>query len=292
MAPPMPAVLTARQTQVLDALGIGRWRRRALDDLTGSAQPPLSDPSSAAEPDSLPSSVWQSTSAVVVGRDTAPGVLSPALPPVAAAPAVPLSPPTGAGKTSIDIPADWDGLRQMVAGCQQCRLCTGRQRTVFGSGASAAPLMIIGEGPGADEDAQGEPFVGRAGKLLDEMLSAIGASREHNVFITNVVKCRPPSNRDPDADEVAACRGYLNRQIELVQPRLIVALGRVAAQCLLESRAPLSRLRGSLHCYGSAATPLWVTYHPAYLLREPREKRKSWADLQRVHRLLSEVGAG
>lgn len=190
-----------------------------------------------------------------------------------------------------DIPAGWAGLRAVVKDCQRCKLCATRTQTVFGVGFESAPLMVVGEGPGADEDAQGQPFVGRAGKLLDEMLKAIGRSRGaadtgRAVFIANVVKCRPPGNRDPEPDEVAACRPYLDRQIELVRPRLIVALGRVAAQRLLATDAPLSRLRGPLHHYGPTQTPVLVTYHPAYLLRSPREKAKSWEDLKKIDRLL------
>jgi uracil-DNA glycosylase len=157
---------------------------------------------------------------------------------------------------------------------------------VFGVGPERAPLMIVGEGPGADEDASGEPFVGRAGKLLDEMLKAIGHSRAENVYIANVVKCRPPGNRDPAADEAEACRPFLEAQIAQVQPRLIVALGRIAAQRLLVTDEPLARLRGPLHHYGAGKTPLFVTYHPAYLLRSPREKAKSWQDLKLIHRHL------
>lgn len=175
----------------------------------------------------------------------------------------------------------------MVKDCTRCKLCATRTQTVFGVGPISAPLMVIGEGPGADEDAQGEPFVGRAGKLLDEMLKSIGRSRKDNVFIANVVKCRPPGNRDPEADEVQACRPYLDRQIELLTPRLIVALGRIAAQRLLNTDAPLSKLRGPLHAYGAERTPLFITYHPAYLLRSPREKAKSWEDLKKVWRFLA-----
>lgn len=185
-----------------------------------------------------------------------------------------------------EVPQDWDGLRAAVSDCQACRLCATRTQTVFGVGPQDAPLMIVGEGPGADEDAQGEPFVGRAGKLLDEMLTAIGRSRRNDTFIANVVKCRPPGNRDPESSEVEACRPYLEQQIRLLQPRLIVALGRVAAQRLLATDQPLSKLRGPLHRYGDTQTPLFITYHPAYLLRSPREKAKSWEDLKKVWRYL------
>lgn len=188
----------------------------------------------------------------------------------------------------LDVPADWAGLRALVKDCSRCQLCATRTQTVFGVGVENAPLMVVGEGPGADEDAQGEPFVGRAGKLLDEMLKSIGRSRRDNVFIANVVKCRPPGNRDPEPVEAEACRPYLEQQIRLVKPKLIVALGRIAAQRLLNTDEPLSRLRGPLHAYGPDRTPLFITYHPAYLLRSPREKAKSWDDLRKVARYLQE----
>lgn len=187
----------------------------------------------------------------------------------------------------IEVPADWAGLRALVKDCTRCKLCETRTQTVFGVGVEDAPLMVVGEGPGADEDAQGEPFVGRAGKLLDEMLRAIGRSRKDNVFIANVVKCRPPGNRDPEPGEAEACRPYLEQQIRLVKPKLIVALGRIAAQRLLNTDEPLARLRGPLHQYGPEQTPLFITYHPAYLLRSPREKAKSWEDLKKVSRYLA-----
>jgi DNA polymerase len=207
-------------------------------------------------------------------------------PPRAPAPP-PINDPQTAPIALRELPRDWAALKETVRSCQACKLCGTRSQTVFGVGPEAAPLMIVGEGPGADEDAQGEPFVGRAGKLLDEMLRAIGRSRQSDTYIANVVKCRPPGNRDPEPDEVEACRPYLDRQLEQVQPRLIVALGRVAAQRLLQTDAPLSRLRGPLHAYGPQKTPLIITYHPAYLLRSPREKAKSWEDLKRIHQFLA-----
>ncbi len=170
----------------------------------------------------------------------------------------------------------WDELRTAVAGCTRCALHESRTQTVFGVGNLAADWMIIGEAPGAEEDRRGEPFVGRAGKLLDEMLLAIGQTRD-SVFIANILKCRPPNNRDPAADEAASCRPYLEQQIELVQPTIILAVGRIAAQQLLQSDAPVGRLRGKVHRLG--ATPVVVTYHPAYLLRSPSQKRKAWDDL-------------
>jgi DNA polymerase len=150
---------------------------------------------------------------------------------------------------------------------------------VFGVGNTRAELLVIGEAPGAEEDRQGEPFVGRAGQLLNSMLRAMGHPRE-TVYIANVLKCRPPGNRDPKPEEAASCRPYLQRQLELLQPRLILAVGRIAAQNLLETDTPIGRLRGHLHSFGPAGTPLIVTYHPAYLLRSPGEKRKAWVDLK------------
>jgi DNA polymerase len=170
----------------------------------------------------------------------------------------------------------WDPLREAVAACTRCALHESRTQTVFGVGNRDADWMIIGEAPGAEEDRRGEPFVGRAGKLLDEMLLAVGQSRER-VFIANILKCRPPNNRDPSQEEAAACRPYLERQIELVRPRIILAVGRIAAQQLLQTDTPVGRLRGKVHRLGTI--PLVVTYHPAYLLRSPSQKRKSWDDL-------------
>ena len=171
---------------------------------------------------------------------------------------------------------DWAELRAAVSACTRCSLHKSRTQTVFGVGNQAADWLIIGEAPGAEEDRRGEPFVGRAGQLLDEMLRAVGQAREQ-VFIANVLKCRPPNNRDPEAAEASACRGYLERQIALLQPKVILAVGRIAAHTLLGTDTPVGRLRGKLHHLGDI--PLVVTYHPAYLLRSPSQKRKAWQDL-------------
>ncbi|MEJ2516073.1 MAG: uracil-DNA glycosylase [Gammaproteobacteria bacterium] len=173
---------------------------------------------------------------------------------------------------------DWEALEGAVAGCVRCGLHAGRTRTVFGVGSRTADLMIIGEAPGAEEDRRGEPFVGRAGKLLDAMLAALGLDRR-TVFIANILKCRPPQNRDPRPDEAATCAPYLARQIELISPRLILAVGRVAAQNLLQTEAPLGRLRGRLHPLEPAGVPVLVTYHPAFLLRRLEAKADAWRDL-------------
>ncbi len=172
---------------------------------------------------------------------------------------------------------DWAELKVRVRDCSACKLRAGCTQTVFGVGDEQADWLFVGEGPGAEEDARGEPFVGQAGKLLDSMLMAIKLKRGANVYIGNIVKCRPPGNRVPAADEIASCMPYLQRQIELIQPRLIVALGKTAATALLGKETTLSRLRGKLHDFHG--TPLVVTYHPAYLLRSPSEKAKAWQDL-------------
>lgn len=174
--------------------------------------------------------------------------------------------------------AGWEKIEADVAGCRRCALAAGRTRTVFGVGSETARWMIVGEAPGAEEDRRGEPFVGRAGKLLDAMLAALGIDRG-DVFITNIVKCRPPGNRDPKPEEADACRPYLARQIELVDPALILAVGRIAAQQLLGVETPVGRMRGRVH-RGPANRPVVVTYHPAYLLRSPAAKRPVWEDLK------------
>ena len=178
---------------------------------------------------------------------------------------------------------DWKGLEQRVLQCQACPLHQTRSNTVFGVGDREADLMVIGEAPGADEDRQGEPFVGRAGQLLNAMLWAIGLKRER-VFIANILKCRPPDNRDPRLEEVLQCEPFLRRQLALVQPKVILAVGRVAAQSLLKSQDPVGRMRG--RDYRFEDIPLLVTYHPAYLLRSPEQKAKAWQDLLRVRAAL------
>ena len=196
---------------------------------------------------------------------------------------------TGADDASVSpaIPVSemgWDSLKAAVLGCEKCGLCKRRKQAVFGAGDMDADLFLAGEGPGRDEDRIGEPFVGRAGKLLDLMLAAVGLARGRGVYIANVVKCRPPENRNPTAGESGACMPYLDRQIALARPRLLVALGRIAAGRLLDSDQPVARLRQRLH--DRAGLPLIVTYHPAYLLRNPADKRKAWEDLCFIRRVL------
>jgi len=237
----------------LDALGIDRWVRRDAPAEIASIPP-----------------------AVTASQLSAPGTrIAPAL-----APFVPM-PPT----------ADWNTLRARVAACTACDLCKTRTQTVFGVGNERAEWLVIGEAPGAEEDRQGEPFVGRAGQLLNAMLLAVGLPREQ-VFIANILKCRPPGNRDPKPDEVSRCLPFLANQIALLKPKIILVVGRIAAQTLLATDAPLARLRGKVHSFGEPAIPLVITYHPAYLLRTPPDKRKAWEDLKLARATYSRLAAG
>ncbi|MBL8385552.1 MAG: uracil-DNA glycosylase [Burkholderiales bacterium] len=185
--------------------------------------------------------------------------------------------PDGDARAQAILAMDWQALREAVAGCTACSLSGSRRNTVFGVGNERAAWMIIGEAPGAEEDARGEPFVGQAGQLLDAMLGAIGLSRKNDVFIANVLKCRPPGNRNPEPAEVARCLPHLMRQVALVRPGLILLMGRFAAHAMLATDASIASLRGRLHRV--AGTPAIVTYHPAYLLRTPLDKARAWQDL-------------
>lgn len=186
---------------------------------------------------------------------------------------------------------DWEALQRRVSDCRLCELAETRTQTVFGVGNREADWLIIGEAPGADEDRQGEPFVGRAGRLLNNMLLAVGLRRE-TVYIANILKCRPPGNRDPRPEETGCCRPYLTRQIELIAPRLILVLGRIAAHTLLDTKTPLGKLRGSVYRYQDTDVPMVVTYHPAYLLRNPADKSKAWEDLKFALRVAAPGGGG
>lgn len=247
--------MDARQLHYLKALDIDVWVRRE--------RPQVAVPTPGVS--------------VALERQTVPAAM------VVEAPATPAS-ASIMNNAAVDVAqewqdASWDTLQSAVAGCTRCVLHTTRTQTVFGVGHRQAEWMIIGEAPGADEDRQGEPFVGRAGQLLNSMLRAMGFPREQ-VFIANVLKCRPPGNRDPKPEEVACCLPYLWRQIELVNPRIILCVGRIAAQNLLNTEVPIGKLRGQVHRLGAAQRPVVVTYHPAYLLRSPGEKRKAWEDLK------------
>jgi DNA polymerase len=208
---------------------------------------------------------------------------------------VPRRAPTMPAPIPVPVPApehasDWEPLAAEVKGCVLCGLHKTRTQTVFGVGNRQAELLVVGEAPGAEEDRQGEPFVGRAGQLLNSMLRAMRMPRE-TVYIANLLKCRPPGNRDPLPEEVRCCQPYLQRQIELLSPRLLLAVGRIAAQNLLATDTPIGKLRGVVHRYGAQRLPLVVTYHPAYLLRSPTEKRKAWRDLSLARRELAQLRA-
>ncbi|HEX4964718.1 MAG TPA: uracil-DNA glycosylase [Thermoanaerobaculia bacterium] len=203
--------------------------------------------------------------------------------PVSPQPATAVAAPIPLSGEAAERASELAALASAAAGCTRCRLSEGRSKVVFGCGNPAAELMFVGEGPGAEEDRQGVPFVGAAGELLTRIIQAINKTRDE-VYIANVVKCRPPGNRDPQPDEVTACRGYLDRQIALVRPRVLVALGKVAAQTLLGNDSPIGRMRGQW--FRVQGIPTMVTYHPAALLRNPALKRPTWEDMQQVRDLL------
>lgn len=268
---------TERQRAMLRAMGLAVWAPPATQAEADDA--PVVDPVP------LPAADFAGERPVEVV--TAPAAPAPAPAPVgrpapAPAPVAParlLAPRAEMGEVAA---MDWPALRAAVAACQACKLCESRTQTVFGVGHPSAHWMIVGEAPGEQEDLKGEPFVGAAGQLLDAMLAALGLSRGEGppatqVFIANTLKCRPPRNRNPDPEELARCEPFLRRQIELVQPRVILAMGRFALQQLLRSDEAVGRLRGRVHAY--EGVPLIVTYHPAYLLRQPADKAKAWEDL-------------
>jgi uracil-DNA glycosylase len=212
----------------------------------------------------------------------------------APAPAAPVPAPVAALPAGPDAvaAASWEQLRSEVLHCTRCPLHLTRTQGVLGVGPKRTDWLVIGEAPGAEEDRRGEPFVGAAGQLLDAMLRAIGLDRTRNVYIANVLKSRPPGNRDPKPEEVAACLPYLVRQIALLQPKIMLAVGRIAAQNLLGTDTPLGRLRGRVHHFGELNTPLVVTYHPAYLLRTPADKRKAWEDLKFARNVYQQLAQG
>lgn len=240
----------ARRRACLDAMGVTAWAPRHPAAADGPVEAP------------------------------APG--SACAPAAEAPPVAPLPPGAEAGPAAG---LDWDGLAAAVAACQRCELHARRTQTVFGVGNRAARWLVIGEAPGQEEDRRGEPFVGRAGQLLNSMLEALGLSRGE-VYIANILKCRPPDNRDPRPEEVACCAPWLARQIELLAPQIILCVGRIAAQNLLGVQTPIGKLRGQRHVHAATGIPVVVTYHPAYLLRSPAEKRRAWQDLlfaRRIH---------
>ncbi|HSO83746.1 uracil-DNA glycosylase [Thiocapsa sp.] len=281
-----------RRLDYLGAMGVDVWvpRHVAAGTVDSAEETVLVEPASPvpgqAAPNSVPPSPQPAHPAPPV-RAMAPEVVpNPVAPePVASGP---VEPDPSDGPLSPD-PAkmDWDALETAVSGCRACGLCETRTNTVFGVGSRTAELLIVGEAPGADEDRAGEPFVGRAGQLLNRMLAAIGLARDQ-VYIANVLKCRPPGNRDPRPEEAKQCEAYLMRQIALLGPRAILCVGRVAAQQVLQTDAPLGSLRGRWLEFRAGSIPLRVTYHPAYLLRSPDQKVKVWDDLVEVARRLRE----
>lgn len=261
-------------------MGIDLWIPLAV-----SPRPVVTQDAVPALPASMPPSGtdtgWEPLLAPIL-EATAPSCV-----PVPTMPGMPPRPFQPPATVLFEEPAtlDWDALATAVAACRACGLCATRTQTVFGVGNRQARLLVIGEAPGADEDREGEPFVGRAGQLLNQMLAAIGLERGQ-VYIANILKCRPPGNRNPHPVEVEHCQGYLARQVELIRPRVILSVGAISAQTLLSTDTPVGRLRGRWFDYGPAAIPLRVTYHPAYLLRSPDQKGKAWEDLIAVARRL------
>lgn len=276
-----------------------RWTDRQLAMLREMGVPPFwpvapAEAAPVADPAAPPAEA-----PVAAGVSAPPAATPPSVRPAQAAPPPAARPPRAPAAPAplaalvADLPVlgprpagveamDWPALREAVAGCRACSLCDSRRQTVFGVGHTQARWMIVGEAPGEQEDRQGEPFVGRAGQLLDRMLAAVGLTRgeagpEQQVYIANVLKCRPPANRNPLPQEVAQCEPFLLRQMALVQPDLIVAMGRFAVQSLLKTSEPIGKLRGRVH--EVAGIPVVVTYHPAYLLRNPADKALAWDDL-------------
>ena len=262
-----------RRVAMLQEMGIRLWLPPAAESVDDVAEEVTASP----EPTPPPPAAKVAAPAVRVAPVPAPQ-------PAAAG---------GQGPRPVGVAQmDWAALRTAVAGCTACGLCRGRQNTVFGVGNERAHWMLVGEAPGQQEDLQGEPFVGKAGQLLDNMLRAVGLLRaeappEQQVFIANVLKCRPPGNRNPEPAEVAQCEPFLKRQVALVQPRIILAMGRFAVQSLLQTQDPIGRLRGRVHTY--EGVPLIVTYHPAYLLRNPLDKARSWEDLCLAREVMQRV---
>lgn len=240
-------------------MGVQVWRRREEDEIADRPE----------------------EASGLMGRTSAPDPEPP--PDVGSEPRPDAGPDTVRGDEVAAM--GWEALHERVSVCRACELCETRTQTVFGVGNREADLMIVGEAPGADEDRQGEPFVGRAGQLLNLMLQSIGLAREQ-VYIANILKCRPPGNRDPRPGEALRCEPYLMRQIALVRPRVLLSVGRISAQKLLATDAPIGRLRGRWFELGPDAVPLTVTYHPAYLLRSPDQKSKAWRDLVQIARRL------
>jgi uracil-DNA glycosylase family 4 len=249
------------------SLQLGERQRAMLAEMGVRVFGPLPQLPEAAAPLPLPAAERASAT---------PALVTPVRAPAAVTPERALTIAVEGRPSAIEL-MSWDELAQAVATCHACKLCSGRRNTVFGVGDTQADWLIVGEAPGENEDLRGEPFVGPAGQLLDNMLKALGLDRHHKVYIANVLKCRPPANRNPQPDEIAQCEPFLRRQVQLLQPRIILAMGRFAVQSLLGTSEPIGKLRGRAHEY--LGVPVVVTYHPAYLLRNLPDKAKAWADL-------------
>jgi len=271
-----------RQQALLQAMGLRLWlpADAAVEAPAEAMAGPAAETTAKLAPSSppMPAPVAPPPARLVAFESTP----APAAPATPRQPVALLAPDTTAAPDSPVHAMDWPALQAAVAGCRACGLCETRRHTVFGVGHPRARLMVVGEAPGEQEDLSGEPFVGAAGQLLDRMLAALGLTRGEaepgrQVFIANTLKCRPPRNRNPAPEELAACQPYLERQVALVQPRVILAMGKFAVQTLLGSDAPVGKLRGQVHRW--RGVPLVVTYHPAYLLRQPADKARAWDDL-------------
>jgi DNA polymerase len=271
-------MLSARQQLCLQGIGVRRWRERSKTGVVAQLADPIEDVVQSAPVDDQP---WP---------DAAPGPREIVRPDPRSEPeTTTIDKPqvTKPAPIKFEIPAleDWDTIHSAIEACSACELSQNCTRKVPGIGDRQADLLIVGEGPGHDEDLRGEPFVGRSGQLLDRMLAAIGLTRER-VYITNIVKCRPPNNRDPRVEEAQQCRVYLDAQIKQLAPKVILSVGRVSAHNLLGSNLPVGKLIQQMHQLPGTDIPLKVTYHPAYLLRTPSAKAIAWQDMKLLHRLL------
>ncbi|MFO1430313.1 MAG: uracil-DNA glycosylase [Candidatus Competibacteraceae bacterium] len=280
--------MSKRHRDCLDLMGIPLWElrrplgalaQRPATEIVATVEAAIENPAPVA-----PTPVVSEAPPASAEPSIEPSVQALFPPDTAPAPAP--EPAPRDGRTAAILQMDWETLQAAVRDCTACGLCAGRTQTVFGVGDRRARWLIVGEAPGADEDRLGEPFVGRAGKLLDEMLKALRLKRQQ-VYIANILKCRPPENRDPAPEEARCCWPFLERQIQLIRPKMILAVGRIAAQMLLQTDVAIGKLRGRVYRLSDLGIPVVVSYHPAYLLRSPREKRKSWDDLQLARRTLN-----
>ena len=266
-------MLSSRQQQCLHGMGVRLWRRRNAPDTSPLAAESLTAPAVA---EMLAATGTQASELELPDSSLA-----------RIAPAPDKAPPAPEARQAFEIPRldDWDAITRTIQQCTACELSQNCTQKVPGVGDRKANLLIVGEGPGHDEDIRGEPFVGRSGQLLDRMLAAIGIARDQ-VYITNIVKCRPPNNRDPKSDEAQQCRVYLDAQIKQIAPKVILSVGRVSAHNLLGSNLPVGKLIQQIHQLPGTEIPVKVTYHPAYLLRSPAAKAIAWQDLKLLHRML------